>query len=74
MLQVIVLSVCRLVEPAHCKDVHLQIEPEFGESLQLPFNCMRQGQIQGQKWLEENPGWRIVGWKCPSVERKREEV
>jgi hypothetical protein len=39
---------------------------ESHESLQLPFHCMRQGQLAGQRWIEEHPGWRIQNWKCPS--------
>jgi hypothetical protein len=74
VLQEIVLSVCTLIEPAHCKDVHLQIASELGASLQVPLNCMRQGQIEGEKWIRGNPGWRIDRWKCPPASRKRSDV
>jgi hypothetical protein len=70
MLQPIVLSVCMLLAPTQCKDVHLQTASEFGASLQVPFNCVRQGQIEGQKWIEQHPGWRIERWKCPPVDRR----
>ena len=53
-----------------CKDVHLQTASEFGASLQVPFNCVRQGQIEDQKWIEQYPGWRIERWKCPPVDRR----
>jgi hypothetical protein len=65
MLQEIVLSVCTLVVPAACKEVHLQVTSEYGASLQMPFHCARQGQIQGQKWIAQHPGWRIERWSCP---------
>jgi hypothetical protein len=65
MLQEILLSVCMLLDPIACKEVHLQVVPEAHESLQVPFHCMRQGQIAGQRWIDEHPGWRIDRWKCP---------
>ena len=65
VLQEIVLSVCILLAPAQCKDVRLQIASESGASLQLPYRCARQGQIEGQKWTAQNPGWRIERWRCP---------
>jgi hypothetical protein len=66
MLQVIVLSVCTLGTPMQCADVYLRIESETGASLQVPFHCARQGQIEGQRWVAEHPGWRIQRWRCPS--------
>jgi hypothetical protein len=68
MLQEILLSVCLLLQPLECKDIHLQVVPESHESLLVPFHCMRQGQIVGQKWIEEHPGWTIARWKCPRPE------
>jgi hypothetical protein len=44
------------------------VVPEAYESLQVPFHCMRQGQIAGQRWIEQHPGWRIERWKCPRPE------
>jgi hypothetical protein len=41
VLRVIVLSVCMLIEPAHCKYVHLQVASELDTSLQVALNCMR---------------------------------
>ena len=69
MLELIVLSVCTLLTPTQCKDVHLQAASEFGASLQVPFNCVKQGQLEGQKWIEQHPGWRVERWKCPPAER-----
>ena len=74
MLQAIVLSVCTVIAPAQCKDVQVTIASEFGASLQLPFNCVKQGQIEGQKWVEQHPGWRLLGWKCPRSETKKVDL
>jgi hypothetical protein len=74
VLEEIVLSVCMLIAPAHCKDVHLQVASELGASLLVPFNCMRQGQIEGQKWIAAHPGWQIVRWRCSPTSRKRSDV
>jgi hypothetical protein len=56
MLQEIVLSVCMLIEPDHCKDVHVQVASELDASLQVALNCMRQAQTEGQKWIEGHAG------------------
>jgi hypothetical protein len=66
MLQVIVLSVCTLGAPTQCKAVYLHIASEIGASLQVPYHCARQGQIEAQKWIAQHPGWRIERWRCPS--------
>jgi hypothetical protein len=65
VLQEIVLSVCALVAPERCEDVHLQIAPDSRASLQLRYHCVRQGQIEGQKWIAQHPGWRVERWRCP---------
>jgi hypothetical protein len=70
MLQELVLSVCMLVAPAECREVHLQVASEYGASLQVPFHCARQGQIEGEKWMAQNPGWRIERWGCPPPPRR----
>jgi hypothetical protein len=69
MLQLIVFSMCLLSQPTQCKEVYIQIASEFGRSLQAPYNCLRQGQIEGQKWIERHPEWRIERWKCPPAQR-----
>ena len=74
MLQQIVLSVCLLTAPTQCKDVYLQMASDFGASLQVPFNCAKQGQITGQKWVEQNPSWRIERWKCPPTQKKELDI
>ena len=70
MFQEIVLAVCTLLAPTECKDVHLQITSEHGASLQIPFHCARQGQIEGQKWIAQHPGWRIERWMCPPATQR----
>jgi hypothetical protein len=42
----------------------LNVTPEHGASLQLPLYCLRQGQIEGQKWIADHPTWRIEKWSC----------
>jgi hypothetical protein len=69
MLQLIVFSVCLLSHPTQCKEVYVQIASEFGRSLQAPYHCLRQGQIEGQKLIERHPEWRIERWKCPPTQR-----
>jgi hypothetical protein len=73
MLETIVLATCLIGSPITCKDIKIQLTPDNGASLQLPFHCFRQGQIEGQKWIAEHPEWRITKWSCPpagKVDRK----
>ena len=65
MLQEIVLAVCLLVQPTQCNDIYIQVVSEYGESLQVPFNCMKQGQIEAAKWIESHPNRRVDRWTCP---------
>lgn len=69
MLETIVLATCLIASPLVCKDIHIQIAPDQGASLQLPFHCARQGQIEIQKWIAEHPGWRVEKWACPPRDR-----
>ena len=69
MLQQIVFSVCLVSNSTQCKEVYVQTASEVGQSLQVPYHCLRQGQIEGQKWIERHPEWRIERWKCPSTQR-----
>lgn len=70
MLQEIVLSVCSLLALTECREVHLQVASEYGASLQVPFHCARQGQIEGEKWIAQHPGWRIERWTCPPATQR----
>jgi hypothetical protein len=65
VFETIVLATCLIASPLTCKDIEIQVSPENGASLQLPFYCARQGQIAIQKWISEHPGWRVEKWSCP---------
>jgi hypothetical protein len=64
VLETIILAVCLINSPSICKEVELNVTPEHGASLQLPLYCLRQGQIEGQKWIADHPTWRIEKWSC----------
>jgi len=70
IIQTIVLAVCLIGQPLTCKDVNLLVSPEFGASLQLPFWCAKQGQIEAQNWSTSNPNWHIEKWSCPPNDKK----
>jgi len=65
VLETIVLATCLIKSPLICKEVHLQVAPDHGASLQLPYYCARHGQIEIQKWISGNPDWRVEKWSCP---------
>jgi hypothetical protein len=69
VLETIILATCLIGTPSTCQDIHLQVEPENGASLQLPYYCARQGQIEVQKWLSVHPDWRVERWSCPPKSR-----
>ena len=69
VLETIVLAICLIASPVTCKDIQIQVMPDQGASLQLPFHCARQGQIEIQKWIAEHPGWRVEKWSCPPNDR-----
>jgi hypothetical protein len=69
VLETIVFAICLIASPVTCKDLEVQIQPENGASLQMPFHCFRQGQIEGAKWISDHPEWRIAKWSCPPASR-----
>jgi hypothetical protein len=69
VLQTIILATCLIGSPSTCKEIHLQVASETGASLQLPYHCARQGQIEVQKWISEHPEWRVEKWSCPPAGR-----
>lgn len=69
MFETIVLATCLIASPLTCKDIELQVTPEHGASLQVPYHCARQGQIAIQKWIAEHPAWRVQKWSCPPPNR-----
>jgi hypothetical protein len=56
----IVLAVCAIQQPAQCKDVRLTY---LAENV-TPAQCIRYGQPEIAKWLESNPKWGVMRWKC----------
>jgi hypothetical protein len=69
VLETILLATCLINVPVACKDIHILVTPDYGASLQLPFHCARQGQIEVQKWISEHPTWRVEKWSCPPNDR-----
>jgi hypothetical protein len=56
----LVIAVCMIDKPSHCKDVTLNFE---GESISAA-QCMSNGQIEMAKWIGEHPNWVITKWHC----------
>lgn len=69
MFETIILATCLIGSPLTCKDIELQVAPEQGASLQLPYHCARQGQLEIAKWIAEHPDWRVEKWSCPPRSR-----
>jgi hypothetical protein len=65
VFETIILAACLINSPLTCKDIALHVTPERGVSLQLPYHCARQGQLEIAKWIGEHPGWRVEKWSCP---------
>jgi hypothetical protein len=74
MIETIILAICLLKSPFIRKEVNLNVTPDHGASLQLPFYCARHGQIEAQKWIALNPDWRIEKWSCPPNGKVRLKV
>ena len=64
MYETIILAVCLTQAPSICKEVNISVEPDPTGSLQLPFHCARRGQMEAQKWIEENSAWHVERWSC----------
>jgi hypothetical protein len=69
VFETIVLATCLIASPLTCKDIELHVTPEHGASLQLPYYCARQGQLEIAKWIGEHPEWRVEKWSCPPIGR-----
>jgi hypothetical protein len=65
VFETIILATCLIASPFTCKDIELRVTPEHGASLQLPYYCARQGQLEISKWITEHPEWRVEKWSCP---------
>jgi hypothetical protein len=73
VLETIILATCLINSPLICKEIQIQVAPENGASLQLPFHCFRQGQLEVMKWIEQNQSWRVEKWSCPPNGRVRQK-
>lgn len=59
----IVFSACLIAFPASCKDIHLTY---MAESV-TPMQCMQYGQPHMAEWINVNPQWRIMRFRCEAV-------
>ncbi len=66
----LIISVCMVGEPQHCKDVHLT----YMGNVPTPYKCMAVGQPEMAKWSNTNPGWAIQKWRCGRVDVARKEA
>lgn len=73
-MEPIILATCLILSPVTCKDIEIQVQPENGASLQVPFHCFRQGQIEAQKWIAEHSEWRVKKWYCPRKNKHDQET
>jgi hypothetical protein len=69
MFETIIVAMCLA---GSCQEVHFHIQPpEEKASLQMPFHCNRQGQIQAAKWLQDHhpgeEGWTVGLIRCPRM-------
>src|SRR5262249_12895776 len=64
VLETIILAVCLISSPTTCREVQVNVTPDYGASVQLPMYCARHGQLEAQKWIAEHPTWRIEKWSC----------
>jgi hypothetical protein len=69
VIETIILATCLIASPLTCQDIHIQVTPDHSASLQNPFHCFRQGQLEVQKWISEHPSWRVEKWSCPPKDR-----
>ena len=54
----LVLVFCLQSTPATCVEVRPMLE-------KVPaMECLAHGQLYAAHWLEENPKWRLSGWRC----------
>ena len=56
----LLIGVCLVDDPSHCRDVHLT----FDVAQVTPGQCVMNGQIAMAEWSGEHPNWRIVKWAC----------
>lgn len=63
----LVLTVCLVASPGHCRDEHLYFQS--GSSV---MNCMFLAQPEIAKWSVEHPAYTVRRWTCvvPDGEQK----
>ncbi len=55
----LVLVVCLLTNPDECRVERLP----FQAPLSI-MECMRRGQLELPRWLDEHPNWTVKSWRC----------
>jgi hypothetical protein len=58
----LVATICLAI--GGCKDISLNVSDKM-----TPMQCLMSSQVEAQKWLEHNPGWRIARLTCGRVGR-----
>ena len=66
----LVISVCMLSQPEHCKDVHLT----YSDQNLTPYQCVMRGQPEMAKWIESHPKWRIHKWRCGRARTAQRDI
>ena len=56
----LIMSVCSIANPSHCKDVSLA----FNEVSLIQCQMGIVGQLEMSKWKEAHPNVRIAKWRC----------
>ena len=64
MLEILV-AVCSIAAPQHCKDVHMNLVSDNV----TPRQCLMLGQIEIAKWIDANPNWQVKRWICARAGR-----
>lgn len=58
----IIISACLVVDLTVCKDHKIPLMSDIS-----PDMCALHAPPHFGKWADENPGWRIVRWRCGPV-------
>ena len=58
MYELIVVA-CLIAQPARCEEFHLPLQTGGGV-----MQCMRQGELELVRWIEQRPDWVIKRWRC----------
>lgn len=58
----IVISACLISDPGTCKEHVLPMALDID-----PTHCAMYAPPHFGRWSEDNPGWRIVRWRCGSA-------